>query len=309
MTEKNAFGLVKYSPKAIFTHPKMTAAVRAMLDNWFDVLDIDKKDAKELVEHTIESCKRSTVCGEDLELELIGHYERLNVIDIMNQKLVGRADLIFSYTQHYIPANASILDIGAGTGTIAKRFHDAGYNIIMHDIKGDGTEKRVPAVVDSGIPYDLHDNDEPLKYESNKFDMSLLNCVMHHCDNPMAVLDEAIRVTGKRIAILESVYGVTREEISDKVYEQNPKMYDLFFSLGKEEQKKYGTFLDWFLNKASFRNNAYVPFNFNTPENWEKIFAEKGLNVIAKKIVGIDQPVTPEFHIFYVVEKIQNDKS
>jgi hypothetical protein len=65
----------------------------------------------------------------------------------------------------------------------------------------------------------------------------------------------------------------------------------------------YGTFLDWFLNKIEFRNDAHVPCNFTSPDRWEEIFRERGLSVQAKKILGFDNPGISEFHIFYVLEK------
>ena len=316
MQAKNAFGLVKYSPNDVFSDPVVSKTIHKLLGIWFKLLEIEGKDAEELRKHTIESCERSTKHSEDLEKELIDHYERLKVIDTMNKKLAGRAGQIFSYAKQYLPPPSpafTILDIGAGTGTIAKKFYDEGYNIRMHDVVGDGEEKRVPEVVDlenaaRPLPYDLHGNHEPLRYADNSFDASLLSCVLHHCDTPFKVLQEAVRVTkpGGRIYILESVYGVSREQITDAAYARNQEMHDLFFNLNAEQQKKYGTFLDWFLNKVSFRNNAFVPCNFNSPENWDKIFAEHGLNIVAKNIVGIDQPVTPEFHLFYVVEKKKN---
>ena len=156
------------------------------------------------------------------------------------------------------------------------------------------------------MKYDLHDNDEPLRYAANTFDLTLLKVVLHHCDDPLKVLREAARVTKTKgkIAILESTYDISMSDLPAESYLDHPALYDAYFSLDRGQQKKYGTFLDWFLNKLSFRNNANVPCNFNSPTEWEKIFCKNGLQVVEKKIVGIDQMVTPEFHVLYVLEKI-----
>lgn len=307
--QKNAFGIVKYSPKDILEDNRLVACLKQLLKTWLNYLEIEDSKSNELIKHTISSIKKSAEKNDDLELKLINHYEQEKIIEKMNQKITGRADMIFNYIRHYIPVgDIKILDIGAGTGKLGKKFYDAGYNIILQDVVGDGREKRTPDVTvlqhsDRPLRYDLHKNDERLRYNDGQFDLTLLITVLHHCNDPLSLLKEAYRVTKNRLAIVESVYGIKRSEIPKEIYEENPLLHDLFFSLDEEQQKKYCTFLDWFLNKLAFKNNAYTPFNFNTPRNWEKIFAKMNLKIVAKNMVGIDQLVTPEFHVFYVLEK------
>ena len=50
-------------------------------------------------------------------------------------------------------------------------------------------------------------------------------------------------------------------------------------------------------------NDVNCPYNFNSPKGWEKEFSERGLSVVHKEFLGIDQAVTPEYHILYVLQK------
>ncbi|MBW3011018.1 class I SAM-dependent methyltransferase [Candidatus Woesearchaeota archaeon] len=312
----DAFGNKRYSPADVFLDQKLLSTINILLFKWLRHLEVDESEVTPLVAATMDSCSRSTQESDNLEEDLIAEYDRLNVVQtMMGPKMVGRARDLFNYVAPYLPtgearANFRVLDIGTGPGRVGKKYYDEGFDVTLQDVAGDGREKRSPDVIaladaERPLKYDLHGNDEPLKYEDNIFDLTLLKVVLHHCDDPLKVLREAARVTrikGK-IAILESMYDIKRENLPEESYQEHPDLYDAYFSLDRGQQKKYGTFLDWFLNKLSFRNNANVPCNFNSPPEWEKIFNTNGLKVIEKKVVGIDQMVTPEFHVLYILEK------
>lgn len=311
----DAFGSKKFFPADLFSDDKIKGTLRTVLKQWLNFLELQEKEADMIIDETMSSCVRTTPISENLDSSLIARYEEMNIVSTMISKMAGRADLLFSYISPNLPKGLDkgsyrVLDVGTGPGKVGKKFHEEGFDVQLQDVKGDGSEKRAPDViqlVEAGkLSYDLDANDVSLRYRDHTYDLTLLMTVLHHCDNPKQVLKEAIRVTKRkgRIAILESTYDVERHELPAEIYAEHPELYDAFFGLGKEGQKKYGTFLDWFLNKMSFKNNANVPCNFNSPSGWEKIFHESGLRVIEKKVVGVDQMVTPEFHIFYMLEKL-----
>lgn len=313
----DAFGNKRYSPADIFSDQKLLSTINILLFKWLRHLDVDESEVTPLIAATMESCSRSTKISDNLEKGLIAKYDHLNVVQtMMGPKMVGRARDLFNYMVPYLPAGSAradfkVLDTGTGPGRVGKQYYDEGFDVTLQDVKGDGREKRAPDVIELAdaerpLRYDLHGNDEPLRYGDDTFDLTLMKVVLHHCDDPLKVLREAARVTRSKgkLAILESMYDIKREDLPEEQYQEHPDLYDAYFSLDRGQQKKYGTFLDWFLNKLSFRNNANVPCNFNSPAEWEKIFSRNGLRVVEKKVVGIDQMVTPEFHVLYVLEKI-----
>jgi hypothetical protein len=47
-----------------------------------------------------------------------------------------------------------------------------------------------------------------------------------------------------------------------------------------------------------------VPFNFNTPKDWEKEFSKYGLKQEMIIHLGLDQPTAPEYHTLQVLRKV-----
>jgi len=44
-----------------------------------------------------------------------------------------------------------------------------------------------------------------------------------------------------------------------------------------------------------------VPFNFNTPDGWKKIFEEHGLTQELVVDMNMDQPTVPEYHTMHIL--------
>ena len=187
--------------------------------------------------------------------------------NILNKIYYRRAEVIFSEVKKYIKQGEKVLDVGAGDGLVAKRIRDrlqadvmivdvVDYNLTdMRLIKYDG--KRLP-------------------FPDSTFDKVLLSVVLHHCEDPMDVLDEAIRVSKKNIVVIESVF---------------------FSAFGK-----YWSYLiDWYWNRLLHK--VPCPLNHKTPEKWESIFTKKGLKICDSLYLGIDIWYLPEWHYLYYLEK------
>ena len=85
-----------------------------------------------------------------------------------------------------------VLDLGAGEGFVLASL-------------GTGTAVDVGPFRRAAVPYVVYDG-SALPFAEATFDTTLLLLTLHHCDKAETVLDEAIRVTRRRLVITESVY-------------------------------------------------------------------------------------------------------
>jgi alpha-1,6-mannosyltransferase len=104
----------------------------------------------------------------------------------------SEAELIAPYV-----VGTRVLDLGAGEGyvTAALRRRSEIWACAVEI----GAYQRVP------VPYLIYDGAR-LPFADTTFDTTLISLALHHCTDPEAVLDEALRVTRSRLIILESVY-------------------------------------------------------------------------------------------------------
>ncbi|MCX6772079.1 MAG: methyltransferase domain-containing protein [Candidatus Micrarchaeota archaeon] len=181
--------------------------------------------------------------------------------------LSARSDLIFSQTASYL-AGKSVLDLGSGDGQVGWRLKQEGYAVTLCDVMDFNTAPM------SLVKY----NGKTLPFESKNFDTTLLLTVLHHSENPLAVLREAMRVTKERIIVIESICF-------------------------NQEHRRLNMLIDWFYNRV-VHTGVFCPFNFQTPWGWEKTFAKNRLRLapITNSDLGIDQQVVPEYHWLYALE-------
>ena len=109
---------------------------------------------------------------------------------------------------------------------------------------------------------------------------------------------------GGRVLVIESVYGVDGKQLPAEMQ----KKITEYLSLSAEQQRIVNVFFDHFYNRIiSYNPNpatkVNVPFNFNTPENWQKLFAQQGLEQERVVHLGLDQPLAPEYHTLHVLRK------
>ena len=92
----------------------------------------------------------------------------------------------------------TVLDIGCGEGALATHLsRQHGFDLMLTDLNAGLT----PAV---DLPF-RPCTPAHLPFQDNAFDAALLVFVLHHADNPEAVMQEALRVSTHRVFVLESV--------------------------------------------------------------------------------------------------------
>jgi len=165
--------------------------------------------------------------------------------------------------QDFIKEGSKILDLGCGSGIAAKYFQDFfKAEVLGVDIK----DNRVV-----NISFKIF-ADQNLPFENDSFDVVLISYVLHHCEDPEAVLKEAKRV-GKRIIIFEDL----PEGILAKL---RCKIHQIIFFGGKKI------------------------FNFKKRGEWKEIFKKFLLKIIAEKPVFTRFDwLDPVKRILFVLEK------
>jgi ABC-type Fe3+/spermidine/putrescine transport system ATPase subunit/ubiquinone/menaquinone biosynthesis C-methylase UbiE len=177
----------------------------------------------------------------------------------------------------------TLADIGCGDGIVAWHLQRFARKILLTDVE----EYLDPRIT---FPFSGYTEGHPLPLDES-MDTSLLLTVLHHAEDPLRLLRETKRITKTRVIVIESVFGVSKDK-------EKPK--SILRSLTIERQLKYQTFLDWLYNRV-FHDGVPVPYNFNTPEAWRKIFEEMGWEIEQMIDLGVDQPIVPEHHFLFVL--------
>jgi SAM-dependent methyltransferase len=206
-------------------------------------------------------------------------------------RLDDRSTLIYGQIKSWITGD-SILDFGCGDGKVGWKIKQASpqMNVDLYDVM---------SYIDPTVHLDGHigprNNSAGLK---NAYDITLLLTVLHHCSDPRQVLEDVIRRTRKRLIIIESVFGVQhdRRNMSSNLLPIEQE----FVSAPPHVQFMYAEFIDWFYNRV-VHQEVNVPFNYDTPAGWSEQLSRYG-TVVSTEMLGIDQPLVPEYHLLLVVD-------
>lgn len=162
-----------------------------------------------------------------------------------------------------------LLDLGAGEGYVTAALQRrAEIWACAVDI---GLYQRMP------VPYLIYDGTR-LPFDEATFDTTLISLALHHCADPEAVLDEALRVTGARLIILESVYRTRRER-------------------GCLER------LDGWLNRYRHGGEMHPALAFKKVDEWQCIFATRSLETVDRRWLGSRWERLVHQPVLFVLEK------
>ena len=183
--------------------------------------------------------------------------------------LIHRAERCYELISKYLMGE-TILDFGAGSGLLSrviqtrKRMKVSLVDVVNYSL--------VP------LPFYNYDPQGKLDFDDNFFDSSLLYLVLHHADEPFKALKEVARVTKQRLIIVEG-------------------------EIEQPERYLVNCFLDWIHNRIFSGVNIPVPLNFLRVEDWCRWFDELDLKLVKTQMLGIDDPLAPEFHVLYILDK------
>ena len=153
-----------------------------------------------------------------------------------------RVRQISSHISELMPKEVlSVLDVGAGTGEMAQAISSFRPELIFSGVD-------VYIRPKTFIPVVKYDGDR-LPFNDNSFDAVITVDVLHHCDDPVAVLKECARVS-KRFVII-------KDHVSDSVYDE-----------------KILAFMDWVGNCA---HGVVLPYNYLSTSDWASAFDKAGL--------------------------------
>jgi ubiquinone/menaquinone biosynthesis C-methylase UbiE len=296
----NAFGLPVYSIQEVVQDPEIERVIRLMADAVFLHLGIPAEKSPLIMDECLALAKASAdqPAYENSTHELL---EREGVTAAIPKKLEERAKIIFSQIRPFL-APGAVLDYGCGDGRLAELVAGDGLPVHLADVYEHAH------VSGSGLPFSLIEGQNgSLAIPDNQFENTLLLTVLHHSDNPVNLLSEARRVTkpGGKVIVIESVYGVTGREL-----EPGQPVSAEFLALSPEQQRRVNIFFDHFYNRAIHFNpdpakKVNVPFNFNPPEEWKKIFESRGF--IEEQVIhlGLDQQAVPEYHTLHILTVVK----
>jgi 2-polyprenyl-3-methyl-5-hydroxy-6-metoxy-1,4-benzoquinol methylase len=179
-----------------------------------------------------------------------------------------RANRSFELVKDYI-VGEKILDLGAGDGLLALE--------IKKQLK---KEVVLVDIVDynyTDLPLILYNPEEKIPLADGEVDTTILYTVLHHASNPEHLLEEAMRITKKRLVIIEGY-----------IEEDDIRMTNSFF--------------DWFYNRVIGDEDINVPLNFLKVKGWEKMLKSRGFDMIESIYLGINEPIVPEHQILFVAD-------
>jgi ubiquinone/menaquinone biosynthesis C-methylase UbiE len=296
---KNAFGKELYQIKDILKDATIKQTVSALLLPVLTYLEISPKNSKEIIGNCLNEASNYSSL-QDYESQAHCILEREQVAQKIPQKLWARANLIFTQIEPYLVAG-NMLDYGCGDGQVAElAAKSMGKEVVLADVYEHSHIK------ETGLKFTLFSQGTQVPFGKEEFDNTLAITVFHHSSNPENSIRDVCRVTktGGRVVVIESVYDVNNTDLPD-ASEQKTQIY---LSLSSEQQRKINIFFDHFYNRVLHysknpETKVNVPFNFNTPKNWETIFTNCGL--VQEKIVhlGLDQPTVPEYHTMHILRK------
>lgn len=171
-----------------------------------------------------------------------------------------RARWVARRLRPYVPAGSTLLDLGAGTGHTGALLARQGWTVTLADVPphpGAFGQRLIAhpcartLARRGGLTRVLVQG--PLPFPDGQFGVTLLAFVLHHCPDPLAVLREAARVSGRVIVI---------EDLED----------------GGRRPGRAGQWLDALLNLEAGHPHAH-----RSQGDWHALFRVAGLQVQAQE--------------------------
>ena len=298
---KNAFGLELYEIKEVIAEKQVKQAIASAFLPVLIYLGIPSDKSKELIENCMQEASGYSKLA-DYEAQAHNILDEEKVADRIPEKLRARAELIYSQIEQYLLPGA-VLDYGCGDGRVAELIaKNRGQEVFLADVYEHSHVK------ETGLNFKLFKQGKEAPFNDNTFDNTLAITVYHHSSKPLESIKDTCRITKQngRVIVIESVYGVNGKELPEAKRSQ----IQSYLTLTSEQQRKVNIFFDHFYNRVlhyskEAETKVNVPFNFNTPGNWRKIFTQYNLTQENVFHLGLDQRTVPEYHTLHVLRKVR----
>jgi ubiquinone/menaquinone biosynthesis C-methylase UbiE len=167
------------------------------------------------------------------------------VIGKLHNRLVfrRRAEVLAGHLSGMIPKGARLLDVGCGDGTVARLLLEKRPDTSIHGID-------VLLRPDLHIPVTQFDGTQ-IPHPDKSFDAVIFVDVLHHADDPIALLKEASRVARQCIVI--------------KDHNCDSRTAELTLA-----------FMDWVGNAP---HGVALTYDYWSEKRWRTVFAEMGLRI------------------------------
>jgi SAM-dependent methyltransferase len=173
----------------------------------------------------------------------------MNLIERVYERTIGgrvfgrRVHVLCDHLAPLIPPNSRVLDVGCGNGLIASNLKQR-----RPDLEVQGIDVLIQE--QSFIPVERFDG-QTIPYPDDTFDVVMFIDVLHHCNNQMDLLREAVRVARKAVLI--------KDHPKDG-WLAGPNL----------------RFMDWVANR---RHGIALPYNYWPKQRWDEAFKDLGVTV------------------------------
>jgi ubiquinone/menaquinone biosynthesis C-methylase UbiE len=297
---KNAFGLENPEIKEIVTDVSVKQTIQSMLLPVLTYLGISADQSNKIILDCMKTAS-SYKQVEDYEAEAHAILDEAQVCQRIPEKLHARAHLMHSQVESYL-LQGTVLDYGCGDGQVAECIAKNKNQIVtVTDVYQHNH------VQTAGLNFKMFRQGETAPFQDEAFDNTLALTIFHHSSDPVNSVKDVCRVTkkGGRVLVIESVYGVDGKQLPPMMQ----KKIGTYLALSAEQQRKVNIFFDHFYNRVlhyspNAETKVNVPFNFNNPQGWKKLFATCGLKQETVVHLGLDQPTAPEYHTMHVLRRV-----
>lgn len=175
--------------------------------------------------------------------------------------LEARAEKLTTFFENQIPGKSRILDLGGGWGFYAEPLKKRGHEHLILDVVQPGYQK-APVVLYDGIK---------IPFPDQSFDAAILVTMLHHVDDPKALLGEVYRVTRKRVVVIEDIYHhgiglfwtICRDRILNVEFMEHPhqfRKHEEWITLFKDQRFRVVDFEEIYTWLSGFRilNGIYI---------------------------------------------------
>ncbi len=272
-----------------FGDPEIKEKIENDFTYTFKQLGLDDAAAQELCNEVI-----AALSGEgrldSIEAKILERFNAIyiedkegkkkNLVNILHEKLRGRAELIASQVRPYFAdVKGRVFDYGTGDGQVAQRLHD---DPELHlDIEGgDVCNYKAPGVT---IPVKVF-NGKHVDVRDGSYEAALMTNVAHHEKNNEVILEELSRIAKNKLVVIETVPAGDNEE-----------------EIKKDAERTFAN--DYLYNRLFHNADVPVPGTYETPKGWEDRFKAHGWRVAKSEDLGYDQPTIRDIHHLLIFER------